>query len=97
MAELRFEWDPAKNRLNIQKHRVSFEEARSVFYDENALIMEDPEHSVAEERYLILGISSGARALVVCHCLRKAGDVIRIISARKAVSRERAQYTSRLK
>ena len=97
MAELRFDWDPIKNRRNIERHRVSFEEARSVFYDENALLMGDPDHSETEERYLALGFSSAARALVVCHCLREAGDVIRIISARKATRHERAQYTSRIR
>ena len=97
MSDIRFEWDSAKDRANVRKHGVSFEEARSVFFDENGLVIHDPDHSVEEDRFIILGISSAARTLVVCHCLREAGNVIRIISARKATRSERGQYTSRMR
>jgi hypothetical protein len=89
---IRFEWDPAKARANVRKHGVSFEEALSVFYDEFAVQFFDEDHSSAEERFLMLGMSSGARMLLVCHCERETGNVIRIISARKATKRESAFY-----
>ncbi len=91
---IRFEWDPAKAAANLKKHGVSFEEARSVFYDEFAVQFFDDEHSATEERFLLLGMSVGARLLLVCHCEREAGDIIRIISARKATKRECAFYGS---
>lgn len=97
MKELRFEWHLPKATSNRAKHKVGFEEARSIFYDENAVLIPDPEHSQAEDRFLLLGMSAGARILVVCHCERKGGDVIRIISARKAERAERAEYLRRLK
>lgn len=97
MSDIRFEWDPLKERANARKHGVSFAEARSVFFDENGLVVHDPDHSADEDRFIILGLSSAARTLVVCHCLRDAGDVIRIISARKATRSERAQYTARMR
>jgi uncharacterized DUF497 family protein len=87
-----FEWDPAKAKANARKHGVSFEEALSVFYDEFAVQFFDDEHSPDEERFLLLGMSTGARLLLVCHCEREAGNVIRIISARKATKRESAFY-----
>jgi uncharacterized DUF497 family protein len=90
--DLRFEWDPAKNRANLKKHGVSFEEAKSVFLDDNALLLDDPDHSLDEARFLLLGVSTLLSALVVCHCLRENGDVIRIISARRANKLERARY-----
>jgi uncharacterized DUF497 family protein len=93
--KLRFEWDAAKSRRNIRKHGISFEEAQTVFSDEQALLIEDPDSSADEERFVLLGLSVLARHLVVCHCYRKAGDVIRIISARKANSAERAVYADR--
>jgi uncharacterized protein len=93
VADLRFEWDPRKNRTNQRKHGVSFEEARSVFLDDNALLIDDPDHSGDEDRFVLLGLSSTLRALVVCHCYRARGDVIRIISARKADPSERALYS----
>ena len=98
MAELSFAWDPAKNRSNRKKHGVSFEEAQTVFVDEDALLLEDPDHSFDEERFLLLGVSSVLRLLVVCHCVRSDDDpdVIRIISARKANRSERDQYAARL-
>jgi uncharacterized DUF497 family protein len=92
MSDLRFEWDPHKNRANQRKHGVSFEEARTVFLDDNALLIDDPDHSDDEDRFVLLGLSSALRALVVCHCYRARGNVIRIISARKADPSERALY-----
>jgi uncharacterized DUF497 family protein len=91
-VDLRFEWDPAKSRGNLKKHGVSFEEAKSVFLDDNALLLADPDHSLDEARFLLLGISTQLRTLVVCHCVRENGDVIRIISARRADKSERARY-----
>ena len=95
MAEIRFEWDEDKNRDNQAKHRVSFEEALTVFFDEEALFIPDPEHSNTEERFVILGMSSTLRVLVVCHCYRQSSEVIRIVSARKASRVERKQYLGR--
>ena len=92
MMEPCFEWDSAKASVNLKKHAVSFEEASTVFEDPEALVIDDPEHSAQEERFIILGISAKARLLVVCHCLRESESVIRIISARKATARERKQY-----
>ncbi len=89
---IRFEWDSAKASANLKKHRVSFEEAQSVFYDEFAVQFFDDNHSSDEERFLLLGMSTGARLLLVCHCEREAGDTIRIISARKATKRESTFY-----
>ena len=90
MLELRFEWDPRKSASNAKKHRVRFEEARSVFADANGLLIDDPDHSDEEDRFILLGLSYGLRLLVVCHVLQS--DVIRIISARKATPRETASY-----
>lgn len=87
-----FEWDLEKSLLNEKKHGVTFEEASSVFYDVNALVIADTEHSVDEDRFLILGISTRLRMVVVCHCYRENDEVIRIISARKADAREVSQY-----
>lgn len=92
MNELRFEWDEHKNRQNRHKHGVSFEEAQSVFLDENAIRFFDPDHSEAEDRFLMLGISFQLRVLVVCHCFRQDETVIRIISARKANRSEERDY-----
>ena len=89
---MRFEWDEAKNAVNQKKHGVAFEEARTVFYDESALVIDDPEHSAEEERFIILGMSSRANLLVVCHCCRESETVIRIISARKATKTESRYY-----
>lgn len=90
---IRFEWDPVKAAQNLRKHKVSFEEAQSVFYDEFAVQFFDEDHADEEERFLMLGMSSGARLLIVCHCERENGNVIRIISARKATRRESAFYS----
>lgn len=92
MKEIRFEWDENKNRINQNKHKVSFAEAQTVFCDEEALIIDDPEHSEEEERFIILGLSNKANLLVVCHCYRASDTVIRIISARKATTTESKQY-----
>ena len=92
MKPLRFEWDEVKSRENKRKHGVSFEEARTVFYDDKAVEFYDDEHSDLEDRFLLLGISSRLRTLMVCHCLREGGDVIRIISARKATVAEQKHY-----
>ena len=92
MEELRFEWDENKNKINQEKHNVSFEEAKSVFYDEEALIIPDPEHSLQEDRFIILGMSIKANLLLVCHCYREGESVIRIISARKATKKEEKAY-----
>lgn len=89
---IKFEWDPPKAAANLRKHQVSFDEAKSVFYDEFAVQFFDEEHSSDEERFLMLGMSSGAKLLIVCHCEREHGDLIRIISARKATKRESAFY-----
>src|SRR5262245_34263836 len=94
-GDLRFAWDPIKNRQNAQKHHVSFEEALTVFTDEHALLVDDPDHSADEERFILLGLSAFARYLVVCHCYRETGAVIRIISARKANAFERRVYADR--
>ena len=81
-----------KKEINKKKHKISFEEAKTVFYDEEALLIDDPEHSWEEERFIILGLSKKANLLVVCHCYRVSETVIRIISARKATKSESKQY-----
>ena len=90
--DLVFEWDEGKNRANRRKHGVSFEEARSAFMDENARVLPDPEHSEEEDRFVLLGMSTALRILVVCHCYRQQDEAIRIISARKADGEEQRQY-----
>lgn len=87
-----FEWDSAKARSNLKKHGISFEEAKSVFYDEFAIQFYDDENSEDEERFLMLGVSNELRVLIVAHCERGSGEVIRIISARKATKNERKFY-----
>jgi hypothetical protein len=93
---LHFEWDPAKDSSNIRKHKVSFQEASTVFLDEHALLIADPDHSEAEDRFILLGLSSTLRVLLVCHCYRTGGDTIRIISARRADRDERQEYIRRV-
>ena len=95
MNKIRFEWDANKNSINKTKHHISFEEAKTVFYDEDALLIDDPAHSEDEERFILLGYSLAANLLVVCHCYRQSETVIRIISARKATKNEAAQYYER--
>ena len=89
---IRFEWDDNKNEINKKKHKISFEEASTVFYDDAALVIDDPEHSEDEDRFIILGLSKRANLLVVCHCYRESDTVIRIISARKATKTESQYY-----
>ena len=95
MADLRFAWDARKNASNKRKHGVGFDEAQTAFYDERALVIDDPNHSESEARFVLLGLSSSLRLLVVCHCVRESEGQIRIISARKADSSERADYEDR--
>ena len=91
-----FDWDENKNQINQKKHGITFEEASSVFYDDEALLKDDPDHSGDEERFIILGFSNKANLLVVCHCYRESDTIIRIISARKATVAENKQYQERL-
>lgn len=88
-----FEWDPRKAASNAAKHGVTFEEGKSVFYDEDALVIPDPDHSKEEERFIIVGQSGELRILVVIHCFRKTGSSIRIISARRAGMMEQKPYS----
>jgi uncharacterized DUF497 family protein len=90
-----FEWDPRKDAENQRKHGIAFEEARTVFADEHALLLDDPEHSGAEDRFLLLGLSAAFRVLVVVHTYRPPDDTIRIVSARRATKRERQQHDAR--
>lgn len=92
MKRLRFAWDPIKAEINLHKHGISFEEAQSVFYDENAVEFYDDLHSEWEDRFLLLGISSKLRLLIICHCYRAEDGVIRLISARKATTQETSFY-----
>ena len=92
MNTIDFEWDENKNAINKRKHKISFEEAQTLFYDEMALLIDDPEHSQEEERFIIMGLSKKANLLVVCHCYRTSETVIRIISARKATKNESKYY-----
>jgi uncharacterized protein len=92
MKSLSFEWDERKSAANAKKHGVSFEEAKSVFVDERAKLIDDPDHSDDEDRFVLLGLSAALRLLLVCHCYRGDGNVIRIISARKASPQESKSY-----
>ena len=89
---MRFEWDPSKAASNAKKHKVTFEVAKTVFYDDFALQFFDEEHSFDEQRFLLLGMSSDARLLLVCNCEKEDRDVVRIISARKATESEAQNY-----
>ena len=95
MPEIRFEWDEKKHTLNNRRHGVSFNEAQTIFADENGLLLDDPDHSDEEDRFILLGLSSRLRLLVVSHTYRKDDAVIRIISARKATRSEQKHYWSR--
>lgn len=97
VQDLQFEWDERKNVHNRRRHGISFEEAETVFLDEQALLLEDPDHSSREDRFILLGLSAAVRMLVVCHCYRASGNVIRLISARKATATERKGYRERWK
>ena len=92
MDGLKFEWDRRKEATNRKKHGVSFAEAKTAFYDENARVIADPDHSEEEDRFILLGLSSQLRLLVVCHCYREDQDTVRIISARRASRSERREY-----
>ena len=96
MNNLRFRWDESKNQANKRKHGISFEEAKTVFYDESARIIHDPDHSDIEDRYILLGLSYKLRILVVVHAYKQNDEVIRIISARKA-SKNEASYYEKIK
>lgn len=88
MDGIKFEWDKIKNKINIAKHGIGFEEAKTVFYDDNAIVFDDPDHSLEEDRFLILGISTHENICIVSHCYRGEDEIIRIISARKATKTE---------
>ena len=92
MGTLSFEWDDRKAAANAKKHSVSFDEAKSIFVDEQAKLIGDPDHSEDEDRFVLLGLSSVLRLLLVCHCYRAEGNVIRIISARMASAHESKSY-----
>jgi len=96
MDDIRFEWDPVKDAANQEKHGVSFDEARTAFFDDSARVIADPEHSDLEDRFILLGISIKLNVLVVCHGYFEDENIIRIISARKADPSERAQYAQYL-
>ena len=85
-------WDEEKNQLNIRKHKISFDEAKTVFFDPNGKIISDPDHSLEEDRFIILGLSKMLHLLVVCHCYRENEETIRIFSARKATKNEEKSY-----
>jgi hypothetical protein len=95
MPNLTFDWDPRKEAANQRKHGVSFDEARAVFLDENALLTHDPDHSTDEDRFVLLGMSFKPRIIVVCHCYRASEAIVRSISARKAKRPEQKQYWDR--
>ena len=92
MDEIDFSWDEGKNRENLRKHGISFEEASTAFSDENARLKHDPDHSQDEDRFILLGFSAKLRLIVVSHVYRQDGQQIRIVSARKATRNERKQY-----
>lgn len=89
---LNFIWDDHKNKLNIVKHGISFDEAKTVFYDDTAILFDDPDHSADEDRFILIGMSESLHLCTVCHCYRESGTVIRIISARKATNKEADRY-----
>ena len=93
--KLEFKWDLAKEKINQRKHNVSFEEAKTVFLDDEVLLIPDPDHSLAEEPFVLLGMSQKGRVLLVCHCYRGDDQVIRIFSARRADKQETNEYFSK--
>jgi uncharacterized DUF497 family protein len=97
VSPLRLEWDEKKNAANRRKHGVSFEEARTAFLDDNARVIPDPDHSEAEDRFVLIGLSISLRVPVVCHCGRQTEEIVRIISARRADQNETRQYRCWLK
>lgn len=94
MGNIAFDWDARKARANLAKHGVSFEEAQTVFLDDDARLIDDPDHSEEEERFVLLGYSFQGQCLVVHHCYRQSDAVIRLISARRATAREEEEYWS---
>ena len=96
MKAIRFKWDTGKADENLKKHGVPFDEAKSVFFDENAIEFYDDGHSEWEDRFLLLGLSKGLNLLLVCHCFLESESVIRIISARNATKKESKHYTGDL-
>jgi uncharacterized DUF497 family protein len=95
MDELSFRWDPKKEKLNVKNHGVSFSEATTAFYDEQAIQFFDPDHSEEEDRFILMGFSFKLRVLVVCHCYRESEEIVRLISARKANTNEEQEYWRR--
>ena len=95
MDTIKFEWDENKNQTNQKKHGISFEEAKEVFFDDDAILFDDPEHSKGEERFLIIGLIQEEKICIVSHCYRDKENTIRIISARKATKNEKKIYTDR--
>ena len=87
-----FDWDQNKNRINLEEHGITVEEASTVFFDDRAILFDDPEHSIDEYRFLLLGMSETAKVCIVCHCYRESDTVIRIISARQATRKEEQRY-----
>ena len=87
-----FKWDENKNKVNVQKHGVSFKEALTVFNDENAILINDDTHGENEDRFILIGLSNHGRILVVCHAYYEEKEIIRIISSRKATKNETLQY-----
>lgn len=94
MNDLKFEWDKKKDKANIKKHGISFDDARTAFYDEYAIQFFDPDHSDEEDRFILLGTNHKLKTLIVCHCFKQAESLIRIISARKADEDELNAYWS---
>ncbi len=92
MNDLSFEWDENKNEINKRKHGISFETASEVFYDDDAVLFDDPDHSVGEERFLIIGMTYSSKVCIVSHCYRAADSIIRLISAREATAKEKKAY-----
>jgi uncharacterized DUF497 family protein len=92
MKYIHFEWDESKNKVNYAKHKISFNEVKTVFSDPHARIIADPDHSEVEDRFILIGISQKLNLLIVCHCYRSPNEVIRIISARKTTKDESQQY-----
>ena len=89
---MRIVWDENKNQENIKKHKIAFQEAETVFYDPKGKVIHDPDHSLKEDRFIILGLSKMLNLLVVCHCYREDNEIIRIITARRATKNETKEY-----
>lgn len=97
MKNLQFVWDINKEVQNIKKHKISFKDAQTVFYDDNARLIYDPDHSETEDRFILLGLNKSIDILVVCHCYKENDEIIRIISARKATKKEQLDYWRNIK